>query len=47
MQLHGMLGNPSKNKYEGMVCANLITNCFITIKDIEMLMQYFDPTLHD
>jgi hypothetical protein len=41
----GMIGNPSKKDYKGMVSGNLITNCPITTSNISNTHAMFGPDL--
>ncbi len=43
--LQGMIGNPTEREFVGMVCENLITNCPVTVRDINNAHQFFGPDL--
>ena len=44
-RLQGMVGNPTKCKFVGMVHDKLIANCPITVRDIDNPNQVFGPDL--
>ncbi len=43
--IQGMIANPTKRKFAGMVREKLLTNCPITIRDVENANQIFGPDL--
>jgi hypothetical protein len=43
--IRGMIGNPSKKDYKGMVSDNLITNCPVTTANINNAHAMFGPDL--
>jgi hypothetical protein len=44
-RLQGMIGNPTKSEFAGMVCDNLITNCPVTVHDVNNTNHFFGPDL--
>jgi hypothetical protein len=44
-RLQGMVGNPTDKEFKGMVCEKLITNCPITVQDVENANCIFGPDL--
>jgi hypothetical protein len=45
LRLQGMIGNPTKREFAGMVHENLITNCPVTVHDINNANSIFGPDL--
>ncbi len=43
--LQGMIGNPTEREFAGMVCEKLITNCPVTVQDINNANCIFGPDL--
>jgi hypothetical protein len=43
--LQGMIGNPTKREFSGMVCEKLINNCPVTVHDIKNATRIFGPDL--
>jgi hypothetical protein len=41
----GLIGNPSKNNFKGMVSNNMITNCPVTTTTITNARTIFGPDL--
>ncbi len=44
-RLQGMVGNPTDKEFKGMVRERLITNCPITVQDVENANRIFSPDL--
>ena len=44
-RLQGMVGNPTDKEFKGMVCERLITNCPVTVQDVENANRIFGPDL--
>ena len=44
-RLQGMIGNPTDKEYKGMVREKLITNCPVTVQDVENAKRIFGPDL--
>ncbi len=44
-RLQGMMGNPTDNEFKGMVHERLITNCPVTVQDVENANNIFGPDL--
>ncbi len=44
-RLQGMVGNPTDKEFKGMVCEKLITNCPVTVQDVENVNCIFGPDL--
>jgi len=44
-RLQGMVGNPTDKEFKGMVCEKLITNCPVTVQDVENANHIFGPDL--
>ncbi len=44
-RLQGMVGNPTNREFKGMVCEKLITNCPVTVQDVENANRIFGPDL--
>ncbi len=44
-RLQGMIGNPTKKEFTGMVHEKLITNCPVTVQDINNANRIFGPDL--
>ncbi len=44
-RLQGMVGNPTNKEFKGMVCEQLITNCPVTVQDVENANRTFGPDL--
>jgi hypothetical protein len=44
-RIQGMIANPTKREFAGMVQEKLLTNCPITIRDVENANQIFRPNL--
>jgi len=40
-----MVGNPTDKEFKGMVCEKLITNCPVTVQDVENANRIFGPDL--
>jgi hypothetical protein len=40
-----MVGNPTDKEFKGMVCERLITNCPVTVQDVENANRIFSPDL--
>ena len=40
-----MVGNPTDKEFKGMVCEKLITNCPVTVQDVENASHIFGPDL--
>jgi len=44
-RLQGMVGNPTNKEFKGIVCEKLITNCPVTVQDVENANCIFGPDL--
>ena len=44
-RLQGMVGNPTDKEFKGMVREKLITNCPVTVQDVENANRIFGPDL--
>ncbi len=44
-RIQGMIGNPTEREFAGMVREKLLTNCPITVCDVENANQFFGPDL--
>ena len=40
-----MIANPTKRGFSGMVCEQLLTNCPVTLQDVDNASQIFGPDL--
>ena len=40
-----MVGNPTDKEFKGKVCEKLITNCLVTVQDVENANRIFGPDL--
>jgi hypothetical protein len=40
-----MVGNPTDKEFKGKVCGKLITNCLVTVQDVENANRIFGPDL--
>jgi hypothetical protein len=43
--IQGMIANPTKREFAGMVREQLLTNCPVTVQDVDNANQIFDPDL--
>ncbi len=43
--IQGMIANPTEKEFAGMVREQLLTNCPVTIRDIDNANQIFGPDL--
>ena len=43
--IQGMIANPTKREFAGMVREKLLTNCPVTLRDVDNANQIFDPDL--
>ncbi len=43
--IQGMIANPTEREFAGMVCEQLLTNCPVTIHDVDNANQIFGPDL--
>ncbi len=44
-RIQGMIANPTEREFAGMVREKLLTNCPITVPDVETTNQIFGPDL--
>ncbi len=44
-RIQGMIGNPTKREFAGMVCEQLLTNCPVTVRYVDNPNQIFGPNL--
>jgi hypothetical protein len=44
-RIQGMIANPTKREFPGMLCEQLLTNCPVTMRDVDNANQIFDPDL--
>jgi len=44
-RIQGMIANPTEREFAGMVCKQLLTNCPVTVRDIDNANQIFGPDL--
>jgi hypothetical protein len=44
-RLRGMIGNPTKQEFAGMLCEKPITNCPVTVQDVHNANHFFGPDL--
>jgi hypothetical protein len=45
MRLQGMMGNPTEREFTGMVSETLITDCPVTVRDIDNANRIIRPNL--
>jgi hypothetical protein len=41
--IQGMIANPTEREFAGMVCEQLLTNCPVTVCDVDKANQIFGP----
>ncbi len=41
--IQGMIANPTEREFAGMVCEQLLTNCPVTVRDVDNANQIFGP----
>ncbi len=46
-RIQSMIANPTEREYAGMVREQLLTNCPVTVRDIDNANQFFGPDLAD
>ncbi len=44
-RIQGMIANPTEREFAGMVCEQLLTNCPVTVRDIDNANQIFGRDL--
>ncbi len=44
-RIQGMIANPTEREFAGMVREQLLTNCPVTIRDVDNANRIFDPDL--
>ncbi len=44
-RIQGMIVNPTEREFAGIVGEQLLTNCPVTVRDVDKANQIFDPDL--